>query len=280
VSLGSRSSARAVIAAVGLARRGRRLAAAGICCASCIIPDAGIVVEDEFRNVGAVRIVEPTPVTARADADCDERTPLAACPKLNVTLPSGLIRPEFPLCVCPSGDIGVGGFELFVEDPDIDEQGDPADEILGALFLDMPADPDDPRDHLAYTSYLPPEEPASRFRASDLQTIERPDPHLKAWTIAPDSRVDLCNDNDGAKVATGLHELRLVVTDRPWYRPAMVDAMGEPVVDEDGEPMFHEPVIGMPDLSSGATYDTTAYVFECHDATTPPPGIECNCDVL
>jgi hypothetical protein len=253
-----------------------------VAAAACIIPDAGIVVEDEFLNVGAVRIVEPTPVTTRADADCAERTPLSACPKLNVTLPSGLIRPEFPLCVCPRGDIGVGGFELFVEDPDIDEQGDPADEILGALFLDMPADAEDPRDYLAYTSELPPERPASRYRAIDLQTIERPDPHLKAWTIAPQSRVDLCNDNDGSKVDMGLHELRLVVTDRPWYRPLMTDAMGKPVRDEDGELVVLDPVIGMPDLRAGASYDTTTYVFECHDGIAPPTpeGIKCNCDVV
>lgn len=275
MSVGSRSPARAMIAAVGLSG----LAALGLPLAACIIPDAGIVVEDEFVNVGAVRIVEPTPITARADADCDDRTPLSACPKLNDTLPGGLIRPEFPLCVCPGGDIGVGGFELFVEDPDIDDQGDPADEILGALFLDMPPDAEDPRDHLAYTGQLPPEEPARRFRASDLQTIERPDPHLKAWTIAPQSRLDLCNDNDGAKVGVGLHELRLVVTDRPWYRPIMVDAMGEPLLDEDGELVFDDPVIGMPDLRAGATYDTTTYVFQCHDNNSPPAGIECNCNV-
>jgi hypothetical protein len=245
---------------------------------ACIIPDAGIVVEDEFVDVGAVRIVEPTPITARADADCDERTPLSGCPKLNDTLPSGLIRPESPLCVCPGDDLGVGGFEIFVEDPDIDDEGDPKDELLGALFLDMPADAEDPRDSLAYINQLPPEEPARRFRASDLQTIERPDPHLKAWTIAGQGRLDLCNDNDGAKVEPGLHELRLVVTDRPWYRPLMVDAMGEPILDEDGELTYDDPVFGMPDLRAGATYDTTTYVFECYDSNGPPMGIECSCE--
>ncbi len=275
MSPGSRASVGAVIATVGSAGLGLLLAA----CASCIIPDAGIVVQDEFVNVGAVRIVEPTPITARADADCDEATALSGCPKLNDTLPSGLIRPEYPLCVCPGGDIGMGGFDLFVEDPDIDDQGDPADELLGALFLDMPSDAGDPRDYLAYTSQLPPEEPASRYRADDLQTIERPDPHLKAWAIAPQSRLDLCNDNDGAKLDAGLYELRLIVTDRPWYRPLMVDAMGEPVRNEDGELTYHDPVIGMPDLPVGATYDTTTYVFECYENSAPPAGIECNCNV-
>lgn len=249
---------------------------------ACIIPDAGIVVEDEFLNVGAVRIVEPTPITPRADADCNERTALSGCPQLN-TLPAGLIRPDSPLCVCPAvvnagtNDNGIGGFELFVEDPDIDDEGDPKDTILGGLFLDMPADAEDPRDYLAYTNQLPPEEPAYRFRASDVQTIERPDPHLKAWTIAPQGRWDLCNDNDAVKLEPGLHELRLLVTDRPWFRPPELDAMGEPVHDEDGTPRYLDPVIGMPDLPAGASYDTTTFVFECYDGAMPPEGIECNC---
>lgn len=242
--------------------------------AACIIPDADIRVEDEFVNVGAVRIVEPTPITPRADDDCDERTTLSGCPQL-ITLPSGLIRPDSPLCVCPEMDFGLGSFELFVEDPDIDDEGDPKDAIVGALFLDMPADAEDPRDYLAYTNQLAPEEPAPRFRASDVQTIERPDPHLKAWTIAPQGRWDLCNDNDGVRVEPGLHELRLIVTDRPWYRPAVLDADGKPLI-EDGAMVFLDPVIGMPDLPAGATYDTTTYVFQCHDSSNPM-GIECSC---
>ncbi len=261
----------------GWARRSLALVVVAVAApAACIIPDVGIILEDEFVNVGAVRIVEPTPVTPRADADCNERTVLSACPQL-ITLGSGLIRPDSPLCVCPGSDFGLGGFELFVEDPDIDDAGDPKDAILGALFLDMPPDAEDPRDHLAYTNQLAPEDPAPRFRASDVQTIERPDPHLKAWTIAPQGRWDLCNDNDGARLSPGLHELRLVVTDRPWYRPPMLDADGEQVHDDDGVPLFLDPVIGMPDLPAGASYDTTTYVFQCYDANSPPVGIECNC---
>ncbi|MCA9712292.1 MAG: hypothetical protein KDK70_41025, partial [Myxococcales bacterium] len=162
------------------------------------------------------------------------------------------------------------------EDPDTDEDGDPRDEIIGAFFLDMPADAEDPRDYLAYTNQLPPEEPARRFRASDVPTIERPDPHLKAWTIAEQGRWDLCNDNDGAPVEDpGLHELRLVVTDRPWFRPQLFDAAGRPLEDEEGEPIFGDPVIGVPSLRAGATYDTITYVFECFDE--PPEGTECSC---
>ncbi len=259
----------------GAAARALALAACSLGASSCVIPDPGVQVQDEFFNIGAVRIVEPTPVTARADADCQERTSLSGCPRVPDTLPSGLIQPGFPLCVCPGElrDVGLG-FDIFVEDPDIDGQGDPTDDIIGALFLDMPEDPDDPRDDLAYTNHLPPEEPARRFRASDVQTIERPDPHLKAWTL---SRVDLCNDNDGTPLSPTVHQLRLVVTDRPWYRPRLVDAQGNDIL-EDGQPTFGDPVIGAPDLAAGATYDTATYVFECLDASSPTQGTECNCD--
>ncbi len=242
-------------------------------CAGCIIPDAGIVVEDEFVNVGAVRIVEPTPVTPRADDDCDGLSGFAACPRVPDTLPSGLIRPDSPLCVCQQGDaVGLGGFEIFVEDPDTDEAGDPRDDIIGAFFLDMPHDAEDPGEYLAYTNVLPPEEPARRFRASEVQTIERPDPHLKAWTIPREGRWDLCNDNDAVKLDAGVHQLRLIVTDRPWYRPLMG-------TNSEGEDVYGEPVIGMPELRSGATYDTTYYVFECFHHESPPEGIECSCEV-
>lgn len=246
----------------------------------CIIPDSGIDIEDQYANMGAVRIVEPTPVTLRADDQCDELPGVSLCPRIPDTLPSGLIRPETPLCVCSQGDLGLGGFEIFVEDPDVDEAGDPRDDIIGAFFLDMPAVPDDPRDHLAYTNQLPPEEPARRFRADDVRTIQRPDPNLKAWTIAGQSRWDLCNDNDGAKVEAGLHQLQLIVTDRPWYRPPLFDAAGRPLTDEDGNPQFDDPVIGMPDLRAGATYDTTRYVFECYDNARPSPGITCSCESI
>lgn len=245
----------------------------------CIIPDAGIVVQDEFLNMGEVRIVEPTPVTLRADEVCAELPSLNGCPQIPVSLPSGLIRSDSPLCVCleNESDFGLGGgFDIFVEDPDIDAEGDPKDEILGALFLDMPPDAEDPRDYLAYTNRLPPELPARRFRALEVQTIERPDPHLKSWTLGEQGPVDLCNDDDGAKIEAGLHELRLIVTDRPWYRPLSIDASGEPVRDEDGELVYDDPVIGMPDLPTGATYDTTTYVFQCYDSASE--GMGCNCE--
>lgn len=269
----------------GLGARGlgaRGLLGLVVASGGCIIPDAGIVVQDEFLNMGAVRIVEPTPVTVRADEDCAELPSFNGCPQVPVSLPSGLIRPSSPLCVCleNEGDFTLGGgFDIFVEDPDIDAEGDPKDEILGALFLDMPPDAEDPGDYLAYINRLPPELPARRFRAIEVQTIERPDPHLKSWTLGEQGPVDLCNEDDRVKADPGIHELRLMVTDRPWYRPLLYDASGEAVRDEDGELVYDEPVIGMPDLAAGATYDTTTYVFQCYDSSsTLPEGIECNCE--
>lgn len=256
----------------------RPAVALAVAATGCVIPDANVRVEDEYVNAGAVRIVEPTPITPRANQDCDERTTLRACPNVPYTVSSGLMRPDQPLCVCTGRNLVGGGFELYVEDPDVDEAGNPTDDILGALLLDMPPNAEDPRDYLAYTNLLPPEEPARRYRASDVTTLERPDPHLRVWPISTQSNLDLCNDNDGAKLQPALHELRLVVTDRPWYRPPVLDDEGTPVLDENGQPLFHDPVIGMPDLPAGATYDTTTYVFQCHDGNDPPEGIECNCE--
>lgn len=239
----------------------------------CIIPDADIDIEDQFVNKGAVRLVEPTPVTQRADDSCDELPGVSTrCPNQPDTVPSGLIRPDPPLCVCTQGDLGLGGFDIFVEDPDAD------DDIIGAFFLDMPTDPANVQDYLAYTNQLPPEEPAQLFRASDSLTIERPDPNLRAWAIAGQSRWDLCNDNNAVRLSVGLHQIQLIVTDRPWYRPQSLDAAGRPVRDEDGNLVLGEPVIGMPDLAAGATYDTTHYVFECHDEEDEE--VECSCDVV
>ncbi|MEX1369096.1 MAG: hypothetical protein AB1Z98_38570, partial [Nannocystaceae bacterium] len=86
------------------------------------------------------------------------------------------------------------------------------------------------------------------------------------------------NDDDGSQLLPGLHQLRVMVTDRPWYRPPLLDASGEPVI-EDGEPQLDEPIVGMPDLPAGASYDTATYVFRCFDDNNDlPAGIECDCE--
>lgn len=248
----------------------------------CVIPDGGINIEGEFDNPGAIRIVEPTPITPRADQDCDERTIFGGCPTLPDTAPTGLIRPESPLCVCPGGaDLGLGKFDLFVEDPDRDEEGNARDDLLGALFLDVPPGTTDIGEYLAYVNLLAPDEPATRFLGAQLEAIERAAPVLKSWELVPPDRqrIDLCNNNDGTPLSPGLHQITVMVTDRPWFQPVVLDEDDNIVVDEDGEPELGEVFYGVPDLAGGATYDTTSYVFQCFDAADPPEGIECNCEV-
>ena len=111
-----------------------------------------------------------------------------------------------------------------------------------------------------------------------MQTIERPDPHLKNWTLAGQPQVDLCNDNDGTPLQPGTHQLRVIVTDRPWYRPVLLDAEGAVLLDDEGESVLGDPVIGMPDLAAGASYDTATYVFQCFDGFDMVEGMQCNCE--
>jgi hypothetical protein len=74
-----------------------------------------------------------------------------------------------------------------------------------------------------------------------------------------------------------VHELRVIVTDRPWYQHVELDADGAIVLDEDGEPVRGDPVFGVPDLPAGATYDTRAFVFSCGDSVAGGDTTTCNC---
>ena len=93
--------------------------------------------------------------------------------------------------------------------------------------------------------------------------------------------LDLCNDNSGTPVGPGLHSLRIVVTDRPWYRPIQFDADGKPLIDATGVPLRVEDEasarIGVPDTPAGASYAIADYVFACGDNNDPDAG--CNCAV-
>lgn len=270
------------------------LACAAGCMAGCIIPDAQIRAIGNFENEGAVRIVQPTFITDEAHeacADIDEAGGIEECPGVPPGLPTGLLGGNF--CTCAAGERDGRAalrFDVFVEDPDVDEAGRPADDILGVFLLDPQSGATDPTPFVAYGNYLPPDQPAALFTAGEFPTIERPNPNLRSWTIGEDV-VDLCNDNQGQRLAaleaspspdedppeeTGLHELRIVVTDRPWYRPPLEDEDGEVMLDEDGEVVRGEPLFGVPDLGAGATYDTRSFVFRCYSPVAPPPG-DCSC---
>ena len=227
-----------------------------------------------------MRLVERTAITPRADEACGELDGFSFCPNFPDSVPSGALTPDGvldgPLCRCPAGDGNAPSFfRVFVEDPDLDDDGRPADQIFGALLLDYPPGTTDPAPFLAYTSFLSPDEPARLDRAADATPIGRPDANLKTWTLgALLGTLDLCNNNDGAQLDAGLHELRLIVTDRPWYQPYVLDADGNVERDGEGEPLRLEPVIGVPDVAVGATYSTKSFVFRCNE---PSEEVECNC---
>ncbi len=257
---------------------------------ACVFPDTDVDVVGDLTNPGTVRIIEPIPLTPEADAACAEAVPgFGACPLPPNTTPFGLLHDEQrPLCVCPDGDGNeLGIIDVYVEDPDVDEEGQPRDTILGALMLDVPTDIDpadfDPADYLAYENLLSPTTPAQRAQLglfSYRDAIDRPTPQVRTWALASATtqKVDLCNDNDGDPLSPGLHTLRLVVTDRPWYVPVTLDEDGRPIREKgtlvrvaDAEPM-----IGVPDLPGGATYAVANWVFRCLDAADPSV-TTCNC---
>jgi hypothetical protein len=240
--------------------------------AACIIPDAGIRLQEEFDNPGVVRIIQPVPMTREADEACaDASEVLLRCPvPPSNTLEPGLIDlPQGQLCVCPGRDANaIAPFDIYVEDPDLDEQLRPKDLIYGVFLLDVDPTAEDVRPFVAYQNYLRPDVPARNYylrTGSYGDAIERPTPRVRAWSLGIDEPVDLCNDNGGETLEPRLHELRLVVTDRPWYVPVELDEKGNPVRDEDGVLVRRneDPWVGVPDLPGGATYDTATYVFRC-----------------
>ncbi len=245
---------------------------------ACIIPDSQIVVREDFSNEGAVRIVEPIAVTERASAACDELDLFNECPSVPATQPTGLVRGNFCICNPTQRDGDAAGFfEIFVEDPDVDDDGVFTDDVFGVFLLDVDEDADSPDEFVAYRNFLPPDQPADLVTSGvDTRVIERAPPGLRSWVIGQET-ADLCNDNDGATLLPGLHELRIVVTDRPWYQEVEIDDNGAIVLDAEGEPERLDPIVGAPDLPGGATYDSRAFVFRCGDGVAGGENTGCNC---
>lgn len=262
-------------------------ATAWVLTAACIVPDSHLRVQGEATNPGPVRLVQAVPITEQSNDAChDALVDLPGCPLVPETLPFGSIDPATPLCVCQDRDgNALSYFDIYVEDPDTDDEGRPKDAILGALLLDMPAATADPRDSLAYGNLLPANVPAANVNLgfnSYADAIERPEPLVRRWTLGAETGVDLCNDNAAAqngKLEPGLHSLRIIVTDRPWYREFERDDDGEILLDDDERPLrvpVEEASIGVPDLPGGATYAIADYVFRCGDGQDP----EANCNCL
>jgi len=262
------------------------IAALGACAllGGCIIPDSTIEVVGDLVNPGPVRLVQSVPITDEANAECsDVAKELGGCPLPPETVPFGRIVTELPFCVCDGTDQNrLSSFDIYVEDPDLDDDGRPADSIFGVFLLDPLPAADDLSEFVAYSNLLPPTQPARTVQLgfpSYADSLERPPPLLRSWTLGRDTGVDLCNDNADAldgRLEPGVHSLRLVVTDRPWYRSVVFDDDGKLVLDENKNPeRTGDPHVGVPDTPAGASYAIADYVFACGDEDDPDAG--CNC---
>lgn len=266
------------------------LLAATLMAGGCIIPDRDIQIESDDDNPGAVRIVESIPVVQEFldRCDLDPSSPLfdpTACPQVPQGLAQGLI-PDAPYCICADGD-GNTQPEFFIYAEDPDRRGDVAADILYAVaLLDLDPLTAAPQNFVAYPEHFVP-----GGRGEYLQSLTsaqeeggggrlnpstgREDNGLWRFRFGKDGGqgTDLCNDNNGETLEPGLHNLQIMVTDRPFFRPARLDANGDPVLEEDGDPVLLPAQHGMPDIAAGATWAVANYVFTCHVDTDAG----CNC---
>jgi len=246
---------------------------------ACIIPDRGIRAESDDANPGAVRIVESIPVLQELVDPCevlpghpghDPR----GCPQVPVALAQGLV-PGGPFCACPQADGNVlPEFVLYAEDPDRRRDA-PADTLYAVALLDLDPLTDAPQNFVAYPEHLIPGGAGEYMATPDEEldeTIEasvgRENNGLWMFRFGKDGGqgADLCNDDNGQTLSVGLHNLQIMVTDRPFFRPPRLDADGEPVLDARGHPVLLPTQYGMPDLGVGATWAVANYVFECQDS--------------
>jgi hypothetical protein len=262
---------------------------------ACIIPDRGIRAESDDDNPGAVRIVESIPVVQELLDACtappsDPIHDTRGCPQVPSALPQGLI-PGGPFCACPNGDGHVlPELSIYAEDPDRRRER-PADTLYAVALLDLDPATDAPQNFVAYPEHLTPGGPgeliptltSSQALGPDLAdeplapSVGRENNGLWRFRLGKDGGqgVDLCNDDNGQTLAVGLHNLRIMVTDRPFFQPPRLDADGEPVLDDAGRPVLLPTQHGMPDLGIGATWAVANYVFECHD-----PAVNGGCECL
>jgi hypothetical protein len=246
---------------------------------ACIIPDRGIRAESTDANPGAVRIVESIPIVQELLDACevppnDPRHDPRGCPQVPAALPQGFIA-DGPYCSCPGGDANtLPEFSIHAEDPDR-RRDRPADTLYAVALLDLDPLSDAPQNYVAYPEHLTPGgrgEHLAHPVASP--SIGRESNGLWRFRFGKDGGqgVDLCNDDNGQTLAHGLHNLQIMVTDRPFFQPPRLDADGEPVLDEAGRPVLLPTQHGMPDLGRGATWAVANYVFACED-----PAVQTSC---
>lgn len=272
---------------------GPRALVVGLCLGAgtlpaCIIPDRDIRAESDDDNPGAVRIVESIPVVQELLDACEAppRDPIhdtRGCPQVPQALAQGLI-PGGPFCVCADGDANVlPEFTLWAEDPDRRRDA-PADTLYAVALLDLDPATDAPQNFVAYPEHLTPGGPGEYVASltdgdgAPLEpSVGRENNGLWRFRFGKDGGqgVDLCNDDNGQPLGLGLHNLQIMVTDRPFFRPPRLDAEGEPVVDDAGRPVLLPTQYGMPDLGRGATWAVANYVFECQDSSVLELGCTC-----
>ncbi len=257
----------------------------GLMLGGCIIPDRDIRAQSDNDNPGAVRIVESIPVVQELIDACtaDVRSPEfdpTGCPQVPDSLAQGLLTGG-PYCVCPSGDDNtLPEFSVYAEDPDR-RRDDPADVLFGVALLDLDPLTKSPQNFVGYPEHFVPGGAGEYIASFSDQVPLRPsvgreNNGLWRFRFGKDGGqgVDLCNDDNGESLSVGLHNLQIMVTDRPFFRPVRLDVDGEPVTDQDGDPVFLPTQYGMPDLREGATWAVANYVFECHD---PELQSSCSC---
>lgn len=270
--------------------------AAGLVAASsiagCILPDRGIRTESDVDNPGAVRIIETIPIVPELTEACRDANPadpdyaraVLGCPQVPPALPQGLIGGG-PFCSCPGRDRNtLPEFSLYAEDPD--RRGDRATDTLYAVaLLDLDPVTRAPQTFVAYPEQLNPgasgDYIADRRGFGEALPLVAPqgreDNGIWRFSFGRDGGegTDLCNDDDGETLAPGLHNLTIMVTDRPFFEPVRLDEAGEVVLGTDGRPELLRPQYGMPDLAIGATWAVANYVFECQDAAELPELCDC-----
>lgn len=237
----------------------------------CVLPDVDIqIVDENIQNKHAVRIVEPTPLTDEAQDACDEGftgKPLICQPGEPEFVLPRFLDPTYPdpksnnaliynFCSCDraageESKFQLNSFNLYVEDrlDDVDKGPSP---LYAAALLDLRPESTDPQNSVRYRDYLDPLQPLDLDDQLKYTPLKRPDPKLRVLNLGGDGTIDLCNRANDTPLKAGFHELRIIVTDRPWFRPDPDDVEGQ---------------AGVPDIANGATFDTISYIFHCDDKT-------------
>ncbi len=264
---------------LGAARRFGLLGGSMVGCmlVGCVLPDRDIqIVDENIQNKHAVRFVEPTPLTPEAQDACDDgfNGKLLICQpgEPDFVLPryldptyleplNGLIY-NFCSCDRAAGEeskFQLNSFNLYVEDrlDDVDKGPSP---LYAAALLDLRPDSTDPQNSVRYRDYIDPLQPLDLDDQLKYTPLKRPDPKLRVLNIGGEGTVDLCNRANDTPLKRGYHELRIMVTDRPWFKADPEDVEGQ---------------AGVPDIASGATFDTISYIFRCDDKTDEHCQTEC-----